>query len=82
MTWRLAWAGAGLYRRDLATTFGPLPVWDYGYASTEGRVTVTVGAPSVPGMGGFGLVVLSGLLVVAGMASRWRRTEASRGRAS
>ncbi len=35
-------AGAGLYRQDLADTFGPIPVWDYGYTSSEGRVTVTV----------------------------------------
>lgn len=35
-------AGAGLYRQDLAATFGPIPVWDYGYTSSEGRVTVTV----------------------------------------
>ncbi len=35
-------AGAGLYRQDLAATFGPVPVWDYGYTSSEGRVTVTV----------------------------------------
>jgi hypothetical protein len=34
-------AGAGFYRSDLAHTFGPLPVWDYGYTSSEGRVTVT-----------------------------------------
>jgi hypothetical protein len=35
-------AGAGLYRGDLGATFGPIPVWDYGYTSSEGRVTVTV----------------------------------------
>jgi hypothetical protein len=35
-------AGASLYRADLATAFGPLPIWDYGYTSTEGRVTITV----------------------------------------
>lgn len=35
-------AGASLYRADLAKAFGPLPIWDYGYTSTEGRVTVTV----------------------------------------
>ncbi len=34
-------AGAGLYRADLQTAFGAVPVWDYGYTSTEGRVTVT-----------------------------------------
>jgi hypothetical protein len=34
-------AGAGLYRRDLERAFGPLPVWDYGYTSSEGRFTVT-----------------------------------------
>jgi hypothetical protein len=37
-------AGAGLYRRDLEQAFGPLPVWDYGYTSSEGRVTVTARA--------------------------------------
>jgi hypothetical protein len=35
-------AGAGLYQKDLADTFAGAPVWDYGYTSTEGRVTVTV----------------------------------------
>ena len=36
-------AGAGLYRADLKTAFGDgVAVWDYGYTSTEGRVTVTV----------------------------------------
>jgi hypothetical protein len=35
-------AGASLYADDLKTAFGPLPLWDYGYTSTEGRVTVTV----------------------------------------
>lgn len=35
-------AGAGLYKGDLAAAFGPVPVWDYGYTSSEGRVTVTV----------------------------------------
>jgi len=36
-------AGAGLYRADLTTAFGDdVTVWDYGYTSTEGRVTVTV----------------------------------------
>lgn len=34
-------AGAGLYRRDLEQAFGPLPVWDYGHTSSEGRFTVT-----------------------------------------
>jgi hypothetical protein len=36
-------AGASLYRDDLARVFGPGPVtvWDYGYTSSEGRVTVT-----------------------------------------
>ncbi len=35
-------AGASLYAADLAQEIGKLPVWDYGYTSTEGRVTVTV----------------------------------------
>jgi hypothetical protein len=35
-------AGAGLYRQDLMSAFGQVPVWDYGYTSSEGRVTVTV----------------------------------------
>jgi hypothetical protein len=35
-------AGASLYANDLKQAFGPLPLWDYGYTSTEGRVTVTV----------------------------------------
>jgi hypothetical protein len=35
-------AGASLYAEDLKAAFGTLPIWDYGYTSTEGRVTVTV----------------------------------------
>jgi hypothetical protein len=37
-------AGAGLYRDDLGRTFPHAAVWDYGYTSSEGRVTVTVNA--------------------------------------
>jgi hypothetical protein len=33
--------GAAFYRDDLMDTYGEHPVWDYGYTSTEGRVTVT-----------------------------------------